>query len=45
MDAELSCFVGSRGDHTAALRISANNYRLALQLWVNCLLHRDEEGI
>ena len=29
----------------AALRVSAGDYRLSLQLWVKCLLHRNEEGI
>jgi hypothetical protein len=45
MDVGVSCFVGSRGNYTAALRASADDYRLSLQLWVKHLLHRNEEGI
>jgi hypothetical protein len=45
MDAERSRFIGSRGNYTAALRVSADDYRLSLQLWVKRLLHRNEEGI
>jgi hypothetical protein len=45
MDAERSRFVGSRGNYTAALRVSAHDYRLSLQLRVKRLLHRNEEGI
>jgi hypothetical protein len=45
VDAERSCFIGSRGDYAAALRVSAHDYRLSLQLRVKHLLHRNEEGI
>ena len=27
------------------LRVSADDYRLSLQIWVTHLLHRNEEGI
>ena len=40
-----SRFIGSRGDYAAALRVSAHDYRLLLELWVKRLLHRNEEGI
>jgi len=45
MDAERSRFIGSRGNYAAALRVSADDYRLPLQLWVKHLLHGSEEGI
>jgi hypothetical protein len=45
MDPERSCFIGSGGHHAAALRVSAHDYRLPLQLRVKRLLHRNEEGI
>jgi len=45
MDAERPRFIGSRGNYAAALRVSADNYRFPLQLWVKHLLHRNEEGI
>jgi hypothetical protein len=45
MDAERSRFIGSRGHYAAALRVSADDYRLSLQLRVKHLLHRNEEGI
>jgi len=45
MDAERSRFIGGRGNYAAALRVSADDYRLSLQLRVNRLLHRNEEGI
>jgi hypothetical protein len=45
VDAERSRFIGSRGNYTAALRVSAHDYRLPLQFRVKCLLHRNEEGI
>jgi len=37
--------MGSRGNYAAALRVSADDYRLSLQLRVKHLLHRNEEGI
>jgi hypothetical protein len=45
MDAERPCFVGSRGDYAATLGVSADDYRLSLQLRVKHLLHGNEEGI
>jgi len=45
MDAERPRFIGSRGNYAAALRVSADDYRLSLQLRVKRLLHRNEEGI
>jgi len=45
MDAERSSFIGSGGNYAAALRVSTDDYRLSLQLWVKHLLHRNEEGI
>jgi hypothetical protein len=45
VDAERSRFIGSRGNYTAALGVSADDYRLSLQFWVKRLLHRNEEGI
>ena len=45
MDAEWARFIGSRGNYAAALRVSAHDYRLSLQLRVKHLLHRNEEGI
>jgi len=44
MDAERSRFIGSRGNYTAAIRVSADDYRLSLQFWVKRLLHGNEEG-
>jgi hypothetical protein len=38
-------FTGSGSNYTAVLRVSADDYRLSLQLWVKRLLHRNEEGI
>jgi len=38
MDAERSRFIGSRGNYAAALRVSAHDYRLFLQLQVKRLL-------
>jgi hypothetical protein len=45
VDAERSRFIGSQGNYTPALRVSAHDYRLSLQLWVQHLLHRNEESI
>jgi len=45
MDAERSRFIGSGGNYAAALGVSADDYRLPLQLRVKHLLHRNEEGI
>jgi len=45
MDAEGARFIGSRGNYAAALRVSADDYRLSLQFRVKHLLHRNEEGI
>jgi len=45
MYAERSRFIGSRGNYAAALGVSADDYRLSLQLRVKRLLHRNEEGI
>jgi hypothetical protein len=40
-----SRFIGSRGNYTAALRVSADDYRLSLQFRGKRLLHRNEEGV
>jgi hypothetical protein len=45
VDAERSRFIRSRGNYAAALRVSAHDYRLSLQLRGKRLLHRNEEGI
>ena len=45
MNAARSRFIGGGGNYAAALRVSADDYRLSLQLWVKHLLHRNEEGI
>jgi len=45
MDAERARFIGSRGNYAAVHRVSADDYRLSLQVWVKRLLHRNEEGI
>jgi hypothetical protein len=45
MYAEGACFVGSGSYHTMSLRVSTNDYRLSLQLWVKRLLYGNEEGI
>ena len=45
MDAERPRFIGSRCNYAVALRVSAHDYRLSLQLRVKHLLHRNEEGI
>ncbi len=37
--------MGSRGNYAAALRVSADDYWLSLELQVKHLLHRNEEGI
>ena len=45
MDAEMSRFIGSRGNYAAALGVYADDYRLSLQLRVKHLSHSNEEGI
>jgi hypothetical protein len=45
VDAERPRFIESRGNYAAALRVSAHDYRLSFQLWVKCLLHRNEKDI
>ena len=40
-----SCFIGSAGDHPAAVGVSADHHRLAPQGRVEHLLHRDKESI
>ena len=45
MDAERSRFIESGGNYAAVLGVSADDYRLSLQLWVKHLLHGNTEGI
>jgi len=45
VDAERSRFIRGRSNYAAALRVSADDYRLSLQIRVKHLLHRNEEGI
>ena len=45
MHAELTGFVGCRGNHAALVALSADDHSFSLQFRIEQLFHGDEEGV